>query len=342
MEQIVASGQADIVALSRQSLADPDTFEKARRGREAEIRRCLRCGYCQAARFTLGTARCSVNPEVGQEDRLRFLRKVSSPQNVLVAGGGPAGMQAALTAAQLGHRVTLAESTGSLGGALRFAQNIPFKSDLYKLTQTMTAELRSCGVDIRLNRSVTPEWVQDIGPDVLIVAFGAQPILPPVPGIDKPIVKLASKLEETGEAGDRVVVIGGGLVGCETAIHLSQRPGRQNDVTIVEMLDKLAGDSNFRYRWVVEEQLEKGRVTLLMRSKCVAIRDDGVIVADENGAERIIPADTVVIAAGVRSLRESAEALREAAPVYIPIGDCVKPGQVTQAIRAGHDAAIQL
>jgi 2,4-dienoyl-CoA reductase-like NADH-dependent reductase (Old Yellow Enzyme family)/NADPH-dependent 2,4-dienoyl-CoA reductase/sulfur reductase-like enzyme len=342
MERIVASGQADIIAIARQTLADPDTIHKAQSGREAEIRRCLRCGYCQAARFTLGTARCSVNPEIGQEESLRFLRRADRPKRVFVAGGGPAGMQAALTAARLGHAVTLYEKTDSLGGALRFAKSVPFKSDLFKLTETMAAELAHCGVDVRLRAEVTPALVQEAAPDVLIAAFGAKPIIPPIDGVDKPFVKLASQAEQTGEIGDRVVVIGGGLVGCETAIHLARRPNRQNEITIVEMLDKFAGDSNFRYRWVVEEQLEKSKVTLLLRTRCVAITDAGVVVRDAAGEERTIPADTAVIAAGVRSSRDEAEALRECAPVYIPIGDCVKPGQVTQAIRAGHDAALAI
>ncbi|MDR1572712.1 MAG: FAD-dependent oxidoreductase [Clostridiales Family XIII bacterium] len=342
MERIIASGRADVIALARQTLADPDTIHKARLGREAEIRRCLRCGYCQATRFMTGTARCSVNPEIGQEDALRFLRPSARSKRVFVAGGGPAGMQAALTAARLGHKVTLYEKSDSLGGALRFAKNVPFKSDLFKLTESMAAELSHCRVDVRLLTEVTPALAQSVAPDVLIAAFGAKPIVPPIAGTDKPFVRLASQTEQTGEVGDRVVVIGGGLVGCETAVHLAQRPNRQNEVTIVEMLDKPAGDGNFRYRWVLEEQLERSGVTLLLRTRCVAITDAGVTVQSEAGEERTIPADTAVIAAGVRSLQDEAEALRECAPIYIPIGDCVKPGQVTQAIRSGHDAALSV
>ena len=342
MEKVISSGKADAIAMARQLVCDPDTPNKGRRGQEKMVRICLRCGWCQASRFTLSTARCMLNPEIGQEYKLEYLTPAPIKRRVLIAGGGPAGMQAAITSAQLGHKVVLCEKSGSLGGSLRFAKHVPFKRDLYSLTQSMTAEMAHYGVEVRLNTEVTPEFAAKEQPDVLIAALGNRPNIPAIPGVEKPIVTLSSEVGTGESLGGRIVVIGGGLVGCEEAIHIAQQKQHDREVTIVEMLDVPAGDCNFRYRWAIEQQFEKLGVKILLNTRCTAVTDDGVLVTDGYGNESKISADSVVLAAGALPLRDEAEAMRYCAPEFIPIGDCVSPGQVTQAIRGGHDAALSI
>jgi len=337
MEKLVASGKADMVALGRQSLADPDIVLKGREGREDEVRRCLRCATCQSGRFTRGTVRCALNPEIGRELALQFLPgKAEKPKKVFVAGGGPGGMEAAIVAARRGHDVTLFEKSGSLGGALAFAQHVDFKADLYHLIASMEAELQKLPVRVLLHTALTPETAAREKPDAIIAAVGAEPIRPRFPGCDLPKVKMAAEADEGGAQGKTVVVIGGGLVGVECALHLAKQ-GKK--AAIVELLPDIAGDANFRYARTYRWELEKERVQVFTGTKCLAVTEDGVEAEGPGGERLAIPADTVVIAVGLRARTEEAESLRDCAPVFIPVGSCVAPGQVQAAIREGYDAA---
>ena len=337
MEEIVASGKADMVALGRQMLADPDIAKKGQEGRPEEVRRCLRCATCQSGRFTRGTARCAVNPEIGREFQLEFAPdKASNPKKVLIAGGGPAGMEAAMVAARRGHDVTLYEERDHLGGALDFAENIDFKADLFNLTKSMEAELKALPVKIVMNTRLTCEIAEAEKPDAIICAAGADPIRPPFPGIDHPKVKMAAEADAGDVQGDNIVVIGGGLVGVESALHQAKQ-GRK--VTIVEFLPKIANDANIRYSRTYRWEIEKEGIEVRTSTKCLAINDEGVLAEGPDGKEITIPADTVVMAVGLRSRTEDVEALRNCAPVFIPIGNCVAPSQVQGATRGGFDAA---
>ncbi len=337
MEAAIAEGKADMVALGRQALADPDITIKGKEGRAEEVRPCQRCATCQSGRFTVGAARCAVNPEIGREYELQFVPPAAKLRKVLVAGGGPGGMQAAITAAKRGHDVTLYEASDVLGGALNFAEQVPFKRDLYNLIGAMEAELRSQKVRILLNTELTPELAQMEHPDAIICAMGASEIRPPFPGIDDSKVLMAAEVDKGAPVGDTVVVIGGGLVGVETALHLAMQ-GKQ--VSIVEMLPSIANDANFRYARTYRWKIEEYKINVLTSTKCSAITAEGVVALDKEGKEVLIPADTVVISAGMRPRSAQAEALRDCAPIFIPIGNCVRPGVVKDAIRAGFDAAM--
>lgn len=337
MEAAIAEGKADMVALGRQSLADPDLANKGRSGRADEVRPCQRCATCQSGRFTLGTARCAVNPEMGREYEMQFVPPATVRRNVLVAGGGPGGMQAAITAAKRGHNVTLYEKSGVMGGALNFAEHIPFKQDLFKLVKTMETELSRLPVKICINTPLTPELAEKEQADVIICAIGAEAIRPNLPGFNRPNVFMAEDVDKGAATGNTVAVIGGGLVGVETALHLAMQ-GKA--VSIIEMLPTIANDANFRYARTYKWKIDEYKIDVYTSATCHAITEHGVKVLAEGGNELLISADSVVIAAGMRPLRAQVEALRNCAPEFIPIGNCVRPGVIKDAIRAGFDAAM--
>ncbi|MGN0968713.1 MAG: FAD-dependent oxidoreductase, partial [Oscillospiraceae bacterium] len=277
------------------------------------------------------------NPEIGREYELQFVPPAAERRKVLVAGGGPGGMQAAITAAKRGHDVTLYEKSDVLGGALNFAEHVPFKYDLFKLIGAMEAELRRLPVRIVMNTELTPELAEMEHPDAIICALGAEEIRPPFPGIDDPKVLMARDVDKGAEVGGNVVVIGGGLVGVETALHLAMQ-GKK--VSIVEAQPSIANDANFRYARTYKWEIEKWKIDVYTSTKCSAITEAGVQAVDKDGKEILLPADNVVISVGMRPLSAAAEALRDCAPLFIPIGNCVRPGVVKDAIRGGFDAAM--
>jgi 2,4-dienoyl-CoA reductase-like NADH-dependent reductase (Old Yellow Enzyme family)/thioredoxin reductase len=337
MEQIIAGGQADVVAIARGLIADPDLPKKALRGDDDQIVRCLRCFECQSGMFTNAVQKCTVNPVIGREFESAFAVPPAVPRKVLVVGGGPAGMQAAITAAERGHDVTLLEKNSALGGALRHAAGVSFKDDLARFGQQLERMVQSLQVAVICDTEVTPLIVEGLEPDVVIVSVGAEPIVPPIPGVDKPAVMLAAQAHAPGAAvGDRVVVIGGGQVGSETALHLA---GQGKQVTIVEMLDEIARDANIMHRRALLPELQKA-VTLKPGHRAVEIADDAVVAIGPGGERVELPYDTVVIAVGYRPLTEVVDALRDTAPEVMTIGDCVKPRKVLQAIRTGYDAGM--
>lgn len=338
MEDAVASGKADIIALGRQTLADPDTAKKIVSGNAAQIKPCQRCATCQSCRFTLQTARCAVNPAIGREYELQFTRPAVHIRKVIIAGGGPGGMEAAIIAAERGHDVTLYEKGPELGGALNLSKNMSFKKDLYRLVESMKTKLASTSAKVILNTAVTPGIAEAEHADVLISALGACPIVPPIPVAGGSNVLMAGDVDNGAETGGRVLVIGGGLVGVESALELAKK-GKK--VTIAEMLPSIANDANFRYARTYRWEIEKEGVEVITNTRCTGITDEGVN-AVRDGKEAFIPADTVVLACGMKPLEEESEALRFCAPVFIPIGSVVRPGVIKDAIRAGFDAAMFL
>lgn len=339
MENIIAAGRADAVVMARALLADPYLPKKAYMGRDDEIVRCCRCFTCMAERMTTGLRICALNPIIGSEYESAFVYYPTEPKKVLIAGGGPAGMQAARTAAQRGHKVILCEKTGELGGALKAERDIPFKKDLYRFIKTMELLISKAGVEVRMNTEVTPDYVKGENPDVLIVAAGAEPVIPAIPGIDGENVIPANLLyEQRGRIGKKVVILGGGLVGCETALYLAKE-GR--DVTVAEMRDELCPDANPRHRPLLLAQLRE-HVRCLTNMKGTEINQNGLVCVDKEGRESLLEADTIICAAGQRPLRNIAESLRDCAPEVVEIGDCVKAAQVTQAVFRGHYAAMDI
>jgi NADPH-dependent 2,4-dienoyl-CoA reductase/sulfur reductase-like enzyme len=334
LDEIIASGSADAVVMGRALLADPYLPRKAMTDRDDEIVRCCRCFLCMAERLITGLRVCALNPVIGAEYEHNFMPPLTAPKKVLIAGGGPGGMQCAITAAQRGHEVILCEKSDSLGGALKAERGVPFKSDLYGFIATKALQMEKAGVDIRLDTEVTKELAAQIAPDALIIAVGAQPFFPAIPGITRAVP--ADDLPDcTHKVGQKVVIIGGGLVGCETALHLAHT-GR--DVTVVEMGGVICPDANPRHRPILVAELEKS-VTCFTDTCVTEVTGEDVLCETAAGKKQT-PADTVILAAGRRANTETVDSLRDAAPYVETIGDCVTPGNVANAVFRGHYAAL--
>ena len=339
MEEIIASGQADVVEMTRALLADAELPNKVIAGRDDEIVRCLRCFTCMAERPTTGTRRCTVNPLIGRECEGMTVQPAAKSKKVLIVGGGVAGMKAAVTAAQRGHKVILCEKTDALGGILKSEQAIPFKYEMYQLSLSLGKQMESEGVDIRLNTCVTPELVEEIAPDAMILAVGSNPIVPPLPGMDgKNVVIVNDYYLRKDEVEDTVVVLGGGLAGCECAVHLGM-DGKK--VHLVEMRDTLAPDCNIRHRPILMKQVEQ-YVTAHTNCQGLRVTEEGLVCRNAEGEEVLIPGKTVVCAVGQRSNRAAVDELRGCAPWVREIGDCARVANITNAIYQGYHAALDI
>lgn len=337
MEEIIAKGRADIISMARGLLADPDLPKKAKQGRDDEIVHCLRCFDCIGGMFITRTMKCAVNPIIGREYEYGFSVKPAERKKVLIAGGGPAGMQAAITAAERGNDVTLCEKTGSLGGILTFARGVSFKEDLFRFKEYQEKKVGSLAVRVLLNTEVTPDLVALERPDVLIAAVGADPVVPDIPGIDKKSVVMAVDAYDEGvKIGQKTVVIGGGLAGCETGLHLAQYG---KEVAIIEMQEDVALEANILHRRALMPELEKN-TKIKTGLRCTEITDKGVTAVDKQGKFTFFEADTVIVAVGYSSRTALVDSLRETAPEFITIGDCLRPGRVLHAVRTGYDAGM--
>lgn len=339
MEEIIASGQADAVVMGRALLADPYLPKKIVLEKEEEILHCIRCFVCMSERLVSGLRICAINPVIGRELEDRYALPPTQSKKVMVAGGGPGGMEAAIAAAKRGHQVVLCEKSDRLGGALNAEKNVGFKKDLYGLIETKALHMKNAGVEVRLNTNVTKEMVESEAPDVLIVAVGAEPIVPAIKGIDQDQVIMANDLADQHEAiGERVLVMGGGLVGCETALHLALG-GKK--VTLVEMQDEVAKDANARNKPLLMPRLKR-EVDIRTGLRGVEITPEGLHCVDAQGEEIFLEADTIVCSVGQRPLRNVVNELLDSAPEVIQIGDCVKPGQVKDAVFRGYYAGLYL
>ena len=339
MEEIIASGKADVVEMARALLADHELPRKVMLNQDERIVHCLRCFTCMAERAVTATRRCAVNPLIGRELDGTELYPSPRPRKVLVAGGGPGGLEAALTAARRGHRAILCEKTAKVGGILNCESALPFKREMYELGVTLGRLAELAGVEIRCNTTVTREYVEAEQVDALIVAIGSEPLLPPVAGLAAPRVMTVNEYHlRQDEVRDQVVVIGGGLSGCELALHLAKQ-GKQ--VALVEMRADLAVDSNIRHRPILLAELEP-LVTIHLKMRAVEVTTEGVLCIDSQGQPQLIAAASVICAAGQQARREEAAALLDAAPEVRLIGDCVQPANITTAIYHGYHAGLDL
>ena len=339
MEEIIASGKADVVYMARALLADPFLPRKVMANQDDEIVHCLRCFTCMAERAATSTRRCTVNPLIGREMEGVEIQPAPVKKKVLVAGGGPGGLYAAYTAARRGHQVILCEKSDALGGILKSEQAIPFKKEMYDLGQTYALLAQRAGVEIRLNTEVTREYVENEQADALIIAVGSRPLVPPIPGLDGDNVVIVNNYYlEKDKVSDQVVVFGGGLAGCECAIHLGME-GKQ--VHLVEMRDELAPDANVRHRPLLLAEIAK-YVTVHTGYKGKQVTAEGIVCEDKDGKEHLVPGTTVICALGQRSRTDVTDSLREAAPYVAVIGDASRVSTITNAVYWGYHAALDI
>lgn len=261
---------------------------------------------------------------------------------MLVVGGDPGGLYAAWTAARREHHVVLCEKEDELGGILKSEQALPFKYEMYQLAGTYAKFCWDAGVEIRLNTPVDRAYVDTMAPDAVIIAAGSSPLVPPIPGLDGDNVVIVNNYyKEKDKVGNEVVVMGGGLAGCECAIHLAQEG---KTVRLVEMRDELAPDANVRHRPLMLQQMDALRETLTIYTghKALTVTSEGVVCQDKDGREVLVPGGSVICALGQRSRTDVVEALSGSAPFVRVIGDAAKVSTITNAVYWGYHAALDI
>ncbi|MBR4659792.1 MAG: FAD-dependent oxidoreductase [Clostridia bacterium] len=337
-EQLLEEGFADFVGIARGQLADPEWGLKAQRGEDKLIRKCLGCMECFRILNDGLPLGCTLNPVLGREFEWGDEKLVKNGQGrtAAVIGGGPAGFEAALTLRKRGFNVVLFESKERIGGTVELAAVPPCKGMLAEFIDTMEAQLEAAGVEVRVNTPATPEEVMATGAEAVFMAAGGKPIMPSIPGIERAVTAedvLAGRAGVTGSAA----IIGGGVTGLETAETLSA----EHKVTVVEMLDKVGGNLYPSITMHLAQEIIKHGGAIAKGMQLVAVTETGVTVKDvKTGEEADIPADTVVLAMGVRSNRPDIEAFRKAyGDRLILVGDAAKPGQIYDALHTAHDRA---
>lgn len=339
--RVIESGMADIVAMGRPLLADPDWGTKIAAGKACDIRRCISCNKgCTDAIQNRQFLSCVLNAENGYENT-RSIQPAAQKKKIAVLGGGPAGLEAARVAALRGHDVTLFEKTTSLGGQLNIACVPPRKEEMRRATQDLIHAVCNAGVHLCMGQTRTAEQLKDAGFDAVINAVGAHSAAPRIPGIDSVNVADAWKvLAGEQQVYGTVAVIGGGMVGCETAEYLAARGCK---VSVIEMMDKIAAGESTTILPTLLENYKTYGVEQYPSHKVKEFRMDAVVCENKDGAEVTIPCDYIVLAMGARSNAFDAAALEAASiPVY-SIGDAAgKAADISNAIRTGYDTACQL
>ena len=338
-EQMLQEGDVDFVGIARGHLADPEWGKKARAGSDILIRKCLGCMECFRILNDGLPLGCTLNPVLGREFEYgdEMLKVNGKGRTVAVVGGGPAGMEAALTLAKRGFGTVLFEADHKLGGTANLAAIPPNKSMIAEFVETMEAQLKEAGVDVRLGVKADLATVQETGAEAVFLAAGGRPVLPDIPGIGKAVTAEEVLKMDAPPEGKKIVIIGGGVTGLETAEYLAEK----NTVTVVEMLDKIGGNLYPSVVMHLAQEIMKNGGSIAKGKRLTAIEEGAVCVADVGtGEETRIPADTVILAMGVRSSRPDYEAFRAAfGEKLILVGDSSRPGQIYDALHSGHDKA---
>ena len=339
--RVIESGMADIVAMGRPLLADPDWGTKIAAGKACDIRRCISCNKgCTDAIQNRQFLSCVLNAENGYENT-RSIQPAEQKKKIAVLGGGPAGLEAARVAALRGHDVTLFEKTTSLGGQLNIACVPPRKEEMRRAAQDLIHAVCNAGVHLCMGQTRTAEQLKDAGFEAVINAVGAHSAAPRIPGIDSVNVADAWKvLAGEQQVYGTVAVIGGGMVGCETAEYLAARGCK---VSVIEMMDKIAAGESTTILPTLLENYKTYGVEQYPSHKVKEFRMDAVVCENKDGAEVTIPCDHIVLAMGARSNEFDAAALENASTPVYSIGDAAgKAADISNAIRTGYDTACQL
>ena len=365
---LIADSMCDMVAMGRSLIADPSLPEKAQDGREKEIRHCIACAQgCFDNLFKLKHVECLCNPKAGYEcDGVCEIAK--TPKNVMVIGGGPAGMNAAIAAADRGHQVTLYEKSDELGGQLYLAATPPGREEFAELALDLKAQVSARNIIVHTAENVTADIIDSEKPDHIILATGATPLTPPIPGVELPnVVQAWDVLAGNVYTGKKVVIVGGGAVGVETALLLAEKGTLSGDVlkflfvnraespdvlydmatrgtkkiTIIEMIDKLGKDFGKSTRWGMLQDVKRYGVESKLASTALEISSGGVKIETGAGVEEI-QADTVVIAAGSKSTNELKAVIEGKGIPFDVVGDACTIGMAFDAVHQGYKAGSQI
>jgi 2,4-dienoyl-CoA reductase-like NADH-dependent reductase (Old Yellow Enzyme family)/thioredoxin reductase len=333
-DEIIRQGKADLVCIGRGLLADPEMPQKAKNGRLDEIRTCIACNTCMQSIFKKGRIECLVNPMLGREEEMAFI-PTENPKKVMVIGGGPGGLNVAWVAAKRGHTVHVYEKRDAFGGQLIPGSTPGHKSELRSLIRFQIRQTELYGVKCHLNHEVTAKDVEALDPDVVVLATGSLPAMPPVQGTTKEIVLTYEDVLNGGPIpSNRVVVVGGGPTGLELALYLTDQGC---SVTIIEMLPKIGNGMESVTKKVILNKLKKGGAAILTDTRLYRIEDNGVVVVNQDNREKFIKAEKVVIATGTKPDTKLYDKIKPLGYKIYQIGDCLEPRSAKEAI---YDSAV--
>ena len=335
-DDLIASGTADFTAMARSLIADPEMISKCMDGRIDDVVPCIQCMRCHDSGIYGEHFQCSVNPKAGMEFWIGSMESPpSGSRKVAVIGGGPAGMKAALTAAERGHSVTLFEASDALGGLMRYAEHVSFKYPHARYIRFLVDQVGKSSVSVKLNTRATPDMIKAEGYDAVISAVGSEPVIPAIPGVEHAVAAIDAHGDE-GSLGEVIAIIGGGQVGVELALHLDIA-GKK--ATVLEMQREIAPDASKTQRDELFVELRNSGVRVLNFAKCTAI-EPGKVFFEHNGVEKSIDADSIVFAVGMKSRSAERDSFMGAADVFFSVGDCNAPRILEWATKEGYSAGV--